>query len=171
MCDLMESFNSNNIDIFSNIIAKEFAEINKMFTIAGSDSHISSTMGRCINTIESENDLDSIIDNLRNGRSKILITNYASKKEIYEHLYYILTSSSEYLLNYVAEHHPRAYHVVRWALASFSSNPNSVFWETLGSLALYLTRRLSKKVNIGGSSPEIFQNRSWKRLLSLAIVP
>ncbi|MGB8933557.1 MAG: PHP-associated domain-containing protein [Candidatus Nitrosopolaris sp.] len=171
MCDLMESFNSNNIDIFSNIIAKEFAEINKMFTIAGSDSHISSTMGRCINTIESENNLDSIIDNLRNGRSMILITNYATKKEIYEHLYYILTSSSESLLNYVSEYHPLAYHVVKWALASFSSNPNSAFWNTLGSLALYLARRVSKKVNIGGSSPEIFQNRSWKRLLSLAIVP
>ncbi|MFY9799490.1 MAG: PHP-associated domain-containing protein, partial [Candidatus Nitrosopolaris sp.] len=153
MCDLMESFNSNNIDIFSNIIAKEFAEINKMFTIAGSDSHISSTMGRCINTIESENNLDSIIDNLRNGRSMILITNYATKKEIYEHLYYILTSSSESLLNYVSEYHPRAYHVVKWALASFSSNPNSAFWNTLGSLALYLARRVSKKVNIGGSSP------------------
>lgn len=83
----------------------------------------------------------------------------------------MLTSSSESILNYVSEYHPRAYHIVNWALASFNANPNSAFWNTLASLALYLTRRVSKKVNIGGSSPEIFQNRSWKRLLSLAIVP
>jgi hypothetical protein len=51
LCDVGESFNSNNIDIFSNIIAKKFAEYNKMFTIAGSDSHISCTLGRCINTM------------------------------------------------------------------------------------------------------------------------
>jgi len=172
LCDLMESFNSNNLDIFSNIIAKKFAEFNKMFTIAGSDSHISSTLGRCMNTIESENNLDSIIDNLYKGRSKIRVTNYVTKKEIYEHLYYILTSSSESLMNYVSEYHPRVYHVVKWALASISTNPNSALWYTLGSLGLYLTKRISKKVNIGGSSPEIFQAVwSWKRLISLAIVP
>ena len=151
--------------------AKKFAEFNKMFAIAGSDSHISSTLGRCINTIESENNLDSNIDNLYKGRSKIRVTNYATKKEIYEHLYFILTSSSESLMDYVSEYHPRVYHVVKWALASFSTNPNSALWYTLGSLSLYLTKRISKKVNIGGSSPEIFQGVwSWKRLNSLAIV-
>src|SRR5205823_193318 len=81
LCDLMESFNSNNIDIFSNVIAKKFAEFNKMFTIAGSDSHVSSTLGRCINTIESENKLDSLIGSMLKGRSKIHSTNYTSKKE------------------------------------------------------------------------------------------
>jgi predicted metal-dependent phosphoesterase TrpH len=171
LCDLMESFNSNNVDIFSNILASKFAEYHNMFTIAGSDSHVCSTVGRCINTIESENNIDSVIDNLLNGRSKIYSANYATKKELYEHAYYILSSSSEALMNYVSKHHPAAYHLFKWALASFTSDPNSRFWYTLGLFALYLTKRVSKKVNMGGYTPEIFQDRSWKRLISLALVP
>ena len=81
LCDLMESFNSNNVDIFSNILASKFAEYHKMFTVAGSDSHVCSTVGRCRNAIESENNIDSVIDNLLNGRSKIHTANYATKKE------------------------------------------------------------------------------------------
>ena len=171
LCDLMESFNSNNVDLFSNILASKFAEYHKMFTIAGSDSHVCSTVGRCRNAIESENNIDSVIDNLVRGRSKIHSANYATKKELYEHAYYVLSSSSEALMNYVSEYHPQAYHIFKWALTSFTSNPNSRFWYTLGSFALYLTTRVSKKVNMGGYTPEIFQERSWKRLISLALVP
>jgi predicted metal-dependent phosphoesterase TrpH len=171
LCDLMESFNSNNVDIFSNILACKFAEYHKMFTIAGSDSHVSSTVGRCINVIESENNIDSVIDNLLRGRSKIRSANYATKKELYEHAYYMLSSSSETLMNYVSKRHPAAYHVFKWALASFTSNPNSRFWYTLGLFGLYLTRRVSKKVNMCGYTDEIFRDRSWRRLISLAFVP
>lgn len=171
LCDLMESFNSNNVDLFSNILASKFAEYHKMFTIAGSDSHVTSTIGRCRNAIESENNIDSVIDNLVRGRSKIHSANYATKKELYEHAYYVLSSSRETLMNYVSEYHPKAYPIFKWALTSFISNPNSRFWYMLGSFALYLTTRVSKKVNMGGYTPEIFQERSWKRLISLALVP
>ena len=170
-CDLIESFNSNNVDIFSNILANRFAEHHKMYTIAGSDSHVSSTVGRCKNTIESENNIDSIIYNLFRGGSKVHGANYATKKELYEHAYYVLYNSSEALMNYVYEYHPRAYHMLKWALKSFTSKPDSKFWYTLGLFGLYLTKRVSKKVNIGGYAPEIFQERSWKKLISLALVP
>jgi hypothetical protein len=59
----------------------------------------------------------------------------------------------------------------KWALKSFTSKPDSKFWYTLGLFGLYLTKRVSKKVNIGGYTPEIFEERSWKRLISLALVP
>jgi len=37
---------------------------------------------------------------------------------------------------------------------------------------LYLTKRVSKKVNMGGYTPEILaKDRSWKRLIYLALVP
>ena len=74
-------------------------------------------------------------------------------------------------MNYVLEYHPKTYPLFKWALTSFTSNPNSRFWYALGSFALYLTKRVSKKVNMGGYTPEIFQERSWKRLISLALVP
>jgi predicted metal-dependent phosphoesterase TrpH len=171
LCDLIESFNSNNVDIFSNILANRFAEYHKMHTIAGSDSHVRSTIGRCKNTVESENNIDSIVYNLFRGRSKIHETNYATKKELYEHAYYVLYNSSEALMNYVSEYHPKAYHMFKWALKSCTSNPNSKFWYILGLFGLYLTKRVSKKVNIGGHAPEIFQERSWRKLISLALVP
>jgi predicted metal-dependent phosphoesterase TrpH len=172
LCDLIESFNSNNVDIFSNVLASKFAEYHKMFTIAGSDSHVCSTVGRCINAIESENNIDSVIDNLLNGRSKIQSANYATEKELYEHAYYALSSSSGALMNYMSKYRPAAYHVFKWALASFTSNPNSRFWYTLGLFGLYLTKRVSKKVNMGGYTPEILaKDRSWKRLIYLALLP
>ena len=90
---------------------------------------------------ESENNIDPITNNLLKGKSRIHSTNYATKKELYEQLHYILSSSSESLLNYVSECHPWAYHVFKLALTSFSSNPNSTFWYTLGSIALCLTNR------------------------------
>ena len=35
-----------------------------MISIAGSDSHVLTTFGRCINSIESENKLDSLLQEM-----------------------------------------------------------------------------------------------------------
>ena len=34
MCDMTESFNSNNLDHFSNVVAEKFARENRLATIA-----------------------------------------------------------------------------------------------------------------------------------------
>jgi predicted metal-dependent phosphoesterase TrpH len=60
MCDMMDSFNSDNVDRFSNIVAAKFVKDNDMPAIAGSDSHMLTTLGKCVNTIESEDNLDTI---------------------------------------------------------------------------------------------------------------
>ena len=44
-CDIIEVFNSNNVDVISNARAAEFAASHSMTAVAGSDSHILSTMG------------------------------------------------------------------------------------------------------------------------------
>ena len=69
-CDMIETFNSNNIDHYSNIVAEKFSSDNQMISIAGSDSHVLSTFGRCINSIESENKLDSILQEMLKRKSK-----------------------------------------------------------------------------------------------------
>jgi len=171
MCDIMESFNSNNIDRFSNIVAEKFAKHNNMPTVAGSDSHLLSTIGRCMNTLESENNLDSIIQAMRNGKIKISMVDYASKDEVYEHARYIISSSRELLLDYALECHPRAYWAAKWALNSFTANPDSRFWRTLGAFTLYLAERISEKVNLKGYTPEVFVHRSWKTLITMGLVP
>ncbi|HEY7570843.1 MAG TPA: PHP-associated domain-containing protein [Nitrososphaeraceae archaeon] len=171
MCDLMESFNSNNIDIFSNIVAEKFSKDNQMKTISGSDSHVSSTLGRCVNTIESDNDIDSILTGMRKGRFKIDLAQYATKAELYEHARYVLASSRESLLDYSLTHYPRAHKAVRWALNSFLSARHDRFWRSIASFSLYLTKRASMKVNMKGHDPKVFENRSWKRLISMSLVP
>jgi predicted metal-dependent phosphoesterase TrpH len=87
LCDLIESFNSNNIDHFSNIVAESFAKHKNIPSIAGSDSHIAQTIGRCINSVESETDLDNILQSMRQGKLKIIKANYTSKEEVYKHAF------------------------------------------------------------------------------------
>jgi hypothetical protein len=44
-------------------------------------------------------------------------------------------------------------------------------WSTLGGLGLYLTRRASKKVNVKGYDPRVFEQRSWRTLILMSLVP
>jgi hypothetical protein len=67
MCDMMDSSNSHNVDRFSNIVAAKFAKDNDMLAVAGSDSHMLTTLGECVSTIESENNLDTIPQAIKRG--------------------------------------------------------------------------------------------------------
>jgi hypothetical protein len=171
LCDMIESFNSNNLDHFSNIVADSFASENRLATIAGSDSHIKSTIGRCINTIETENSLDSIMQGMKRGKFKIDRADYATKGEVFEHAHYILSCSKSLLLDYFLEHHPRLFRAAKWGLNSYISNPDKKLWSALGGLGLYLTKRASKKVNVNGYDPHVFEQRSWRTLISMSLVP
>jgi len=171
LCDMTESFNSNNLDHFSNIAADGFAKENRLATIAGSDSHIESTIGRCINTIETENKLDTIIHGMKHGEFRIARADYATKGEVFEHAHYILSYSKNLLLEYFLEHHPRFFRAAKWGLNSYISNPDKKLWSVLGGLGLYLTKRASKKVNVKGHDPHVFEQRSWRTLISMSLVP
>ena len=170
-CDIIESFNSNNIDIFSNLIAERFAKQNNLISIVGSDSHVKSTIGRSVNTVESENNIDSILESLIKGKFKIGRLKYASKQEMREHAHYIITSSRQSILNSISNTNPKFHSIVKWAIDSFISNPNSRLWHVMSSLGMYLSKRISKKVNINGYNPLILQQRSWSNLISLSLIP
>lgn len=171
MCDLIESFNSNNVDRFSNIVAYKFAKDNNIPEIAGSDSHVLSTIGSCVNLIEAENNLDSIIQRMRTGRIKVAGRNYASKNEVYEHAYYIISSSRELLLKDAFENHPSVYWLSKWAIDSYTKNHNTILWRSIGALALHVANRVSEKVNIRGHDSRVLEDRPWKQLISMAILP
>jgi predicted metal-dependent phosphoesterase TrpH len=170
-CDMIETFNSNNIDHYSNLVAEKFSSDNHMISIAGSDSHVLTTFARCINSIESENKLDSILQEMLKRKSKILKAELTLKEELFEHAYYMLSASKDHLLNYILVHHPSKFSLVKWTLDSFLSKPNSKLWKILGSLGLYLSKRVSKKVNMKGHNPYVFEDRSWKTLISLSLYP
>jgi predicted metal-dependent phosphoesterase TrpH len=170
-CDIIESFNSNNIDFFSNLIAEKFAKENNLVSIAGSDSHVKSTIGRSINKVESENNIDSILEKLRKGKFTIEKSDYASKEEMHEHAHYIISLSRQSILNSINESHPKYHSIVKWAIDSFISNPNSRLWHIMSSLGMYLSKRVSKKVNMYGYNPLILEQRSWSNLISLSLIP
>jgi predicted metal-dependent phosphoesterase TrpH len=171
MCDMVESFNSNNVDRFSNLIAERFAKEHSMATIAGSDSHIVSTIAKCVNLVDSENNLDDIIETMNKGRVRMASREYASKEQVFEHAYYIISSSRELLLEYTMLHHPRVLNLAKWALTSFTSNPSSKTWRATASLVLYLVKRASEKVNVRGYDPQIFSKRPWKKLIAISLIP
>ena len=171
MCDMVESFNSNNVDRFSNLIAERFAKEHSMATIAGSDSHVVSTIAKCVNLVDSENNLDDIIEVMNKGRVRVESREYASKEQVFEHAYYIISSSRELLLEYAMLHHPRVLKAAKWALNSFTSNPSSRTWRAMATLVLYLVKRASEKVNVRGYDPQIFSKRPWKKLIAISLIP
>jgi predicted metal-dependent phosphoesterase TrpH len=171
LCDMIESFNSNNVDRFSNIVASKFAHDNSIPEVAGSDSHVLTTLGKCINTVEAENNLDSILEAMLHRRIKVACREYASKGELYEHAYYIIQSSRELLLRYTLERQPRFYWVVKWALDSYLGDYQSPLWRSVAAFSLFLTKRVSEKVNMKGHSPHVFSNRQWMKLIKMSLLP
>ncbi len=170
-CDMIEVFNSNNIDRFSNFASKIFAVKNNMIQVAGSDAHLTSTIGRCLNLIESENTLDDILSAMRGNKLRIKETQLVSRKEVLSHVRYILLNSTPYLLDYARQYHPNLEGIAEIALRSFDKNPNSVVWGAISWLALFLTKRVSEKVNAKGYSPDIFVNRRIGKIIQLALLP
>jgi hypothetical protein len=142
-----------------------------LVSIAGSDSHVKSTIGRSINKVESENNIDSILEKLRKGKFTIEKSDYASKEEMHEHAHYIISLSRQSILNSINESHPKYHSIVKWAIDSFISNPNSRLWHIMSSLGMYLSKRVSKKVNMYGYNPLILEQRSWSNLISLSLIP
>ena len=159
-CDMIEVFNSNNVDTFSNMRAAEFAlEHNKIQT-AGSDSHVLSTIGRCINVIDSENDLDQIMYAMQHGKIKISQTGYMLQNEALEHLQYKINNSRQYIEDYISEHH----HDTKWLfsllLKIYDHNQNSFVLPLFYKVALYMVKRISHKINFQDQDPNVMNERN-----------
>ena len=158
-CDLFEVFNSSNIDIFSNKKAEIFAKENNLDVIAGSDSHIVSTIGRCTNLIESENSLDNIISALKKKHVSIENTAYISRSEVLEHIQYKIENSKEYIDWYVREFYPKFFSLFNLSYKFYMSTRKSYLWVIAYRLAIYSLKRISYKINFEGHDPYAFRTR------------
>ena len=158
-CDLFEVFNSSNIDIFSNKKAEIFAKENNLDAIAGSDSHIVSTIGRCTNLIESENSLDDIISALKKKHVSIENTAYISRSEVLEHIQYKIENSKEYIDWYVREFYPKFFSLFNLSYKFYMSTRKSYLWVIAYRLAIYSLKRISYKINFEGHDPYAFRTR------------
>ena len=168
-CDIIEVFNSNNVDMISNARAAEFAASHSMTAVAGSDSHILSTMGRCVNTISCQNTLDDALHAIRHGHITIERSGYASGPETLEHLRYKIHNSRRYLEEYITEHYPNASWLLSLLLRMYNARPDSALWTAFYRLGVYLMSRISVKVNEQGADPNFMKDRDLATMLRMAL--
>lgn len=169
LCDLIEVFNSNNVDRYSNLRAYNFAKSNNMIEVAGSDSHVVSTLGRCVNFIESENALDSILDSMKKGRITIGNTGYITSKEMIEHAKYKIENSRDDIIRYFVENHPHLTGLCCFLIRAFESNPNSVIWTAVYKVAVRLITKLSNKINFKNQDYNILYERNLRAILPMIL--
>ncbi len=168
-CDMVEVFNSNNVDVISNARATQFALDRGMTQVAGSDSHILSTLGRCVNVIDSEDSLDDVLHAMRHGRIRIEQTGYAMQKEVLDHLRYKVNSSREYMTKYISEHYPNSKWLLNLMLRIYDADPDSHLWGMFYRIALYIMRRISKKVNYQDMDPGFMKERDLATMFRMAL--
>ena len=168
-CDMVEVFNSNNIDVLSNAKATDFAMTNNMTKVSGSDSHVLSTLGRCVNIIESENNLDSILHSLKHGKVTISKTGYALQNETMEHLKYKINNSKEYLSEYIKENYPNSEWLLKLLLKIYDLNQNSYLWSLFYKIGIYLMKRISQKINFQNQDPNFMKERNLGTMFKMAL--
>jgi predicted metal-dependent phosphoesterase TrpH len=169
LCDLIEVFNSNNVDRYSNLRASHFAKTNNMIEVVGSDSHIVSTLGRCINLIDSENKLDDVLYAMRNGKIAIESSGYTTSREMIEHALYKIENSKEDIIIYFKENHPHLTGLCSFLINAFESNPNSVVWTTAYKVAVCMITKLSNKVNFKDHDHTVLYERNLRAILPMIL--
>ncbi len=168
-CDMVEVFNSNNVDLLSNARATQFAFDNNMIQVAGSDSHVLSTLGRCVNVIDSENNLDDILHAMKHGRIKISQTGYAFENEIIDHLRYKINTSKEYIVDYISEHYPNTKWLFTLLLKIYDSNQYSLLWPLTYKITIYFMKRISQKINFHNKDPGFMKDRNLATMFKMAL--
>ena len=168
-CDMIEVFNSNNVDVISNARASEFAFENNMTKVAGSDSHVLSTLGRCVNVIETENTLDDALHGMRHNQIGIEQTGYAFESETLEHIKYKIDNSKDYLVQFIKDEYPNSEWFLSFLLRMYNSNQNSYLWSIFYKIAIRLMRRLSTKINNKNFDPDFMKDRNLGTMFKMAI--
>ncbi|KAF6242962.1 metal-dependent phosphoesterase [Nitrosopumilus sp. b1] len=167
-CDLIEVFNSNNVDVLANTKATIFAQEHNITGVAGSDSHVLSTLGRCVNVIESENNLDSILSAMKHKKISIQQTGYATAKETIDHLRYKIDNSTEFIHDYMTQFYPKSKKIFSLLLELFERNPNSYLWILFYKFAIFAMKRISRKINFQDYDPFPMKDRNISSMLKMA---
>ena len=170
LCDLIEVFNSNNVDRYSNLRASHFAKSNNMIQVVGSDSHVVSTLGRCINLIDSENTLDDVLYAMRKGKISIGKTDYITSKEMIEHAKYKIANSKDDIIEYFQQTHPHLTGLCTFLIRTFESNPNSIMWTSVYKIAVHLTTKLSNQINFKNHDHTILYERNLRAILPMILI-
>ena len=166
-CDLFEVFNSSNVDVYSNLKATKFAKEKSLHVVAGSDSHVQSTIGRSTNLIYSENNLDSVIAGMKHHKITIENTGYVQPKEALEHIRYKIQNSAFFIDKYTSQFYPRALLPIKLLYKLYMINPEGVFWNMFYRMSIVALRRISRKINFEGYDYRLFRERNLANILKM----
>lgn len=176
-CELVEIFNSNNVDIYSDFRAEKFAREEKKYGIAGSDSHIISTVGKCrtIVCLEDKNIDDisvyDIVRAFREGRFLISRASYNEVDDFREVLHYQLSEPAKLLQSVRKNHGPVAEYIGRFFINRFEKNPDAFWVKPAARTLLKRIRNLSKKVNAYGHEESLLDGGSWVKKVIESFLP
>ena len=168
-CDLFEVFNSSNVDVYSNLRAKNFANERDLHVVAGSDSHVKSTIGRSTNLIHSENKLDSVIDAMKHHNVSIENIGYVQPKEALEHIRYKIQNSAFFIDKYTSQFYPRALWPIKLLYKLYMIDPEGMFWNMFYRTSIVALRRISRKINFEGYDYRLFRERNLVNILKMII--
>ena len=168
-CDLFEVFNSSNVDVYSNLKAKNFAKEKGLHVVVGSDSHVQSTIGRSINLIHSENKLDSVIDAMKHHKITIEKTAYVQPKEALEHIRYKIENSAFFIDKYTAQFYPRALWPIKLLYKLYMIDPEGIFWNMFYRMSISALKKISRKINFEGYDHRLFRERNLVNILKMAL--
>ena len=168
-CDLFEVFNSSNVDVYSNLKAKNFAKEKGLHVIAGSDSHVRSTIGRSTNLIHSENKLDSVIDAMKHHKITIEKTAYVQPKEALEHIRYKIENSAFFIDEYTSQFYPRALWPIKLLYKLYMIDPEGIFWNMFYRMSISALKKISRKINFEGYDHRLFRERNLVNILKMAL--
>jgi len=168
-CDLFEVFNSSNVDVYSNLRAKNFANERDLHVVAGSDSHVKSTIGRSTNLIHSENKLDSVIDAMKHHNVSIENIGYVQPKEALEHIRYKIQNSAFFIDKYTSQFYPRALWPIKLLYKLYMVDPEGIFWNIFYRTSIVALRRISRKINFEGYDYRLFRERNLVNILKMII--
>jgi len=168
-CDLFEVFNSSNVDMYSNLKAKNFAKEKGLPVVAGSDSHVQSTIGRSTNLIHSENKLDSVIDAMKHHKITIENTAYVQPKEALEHIRYKIENSAFFIDKYTSQFYPRALWPIKLLYKLYMIDPEGIFWNMFYRMSISALKKISRKINFEGYDHRLFRERNLVNILKMAL--
>ena len=168
-CDLFEVFNSSNVDVYSNLKAKKFANEKGLHVVAGSDSHVQSTIGRSTNLIDSENKLDDVINAMNHHKITIEKTAYVQPKEALEHIRYKIENSAFFIDKYTSQFYPRALWPIKLLYKLYMIDPEGVFWNMFYRMSISALKRISRKINFEGYDHRLFRERNLVNILKMAL--
>jgi len=168
-CDLFEVFNSSNVDVYSNLKAEKFANEKGLYVVAGSDSHVQSTIGRSTNLIHSENKLDDVINAMKHHKITIESTAYVQPKEALEHIRYKIENSAFFIDKYTSQFYPRALWPIKLLYKLYMVDPEGIFWNIFYRMSISALKRISKKINFEGHDHRLFRERNLVNILKMAI--